>query len=168
MTYMENTRQRLFEVIEGLSQQQLNQQEHKDTWSIMQTMHHLYLMEQSIAIIVANRLKSKQKTSADQKPIEKAVDRSYKVEAPSFLVPTKRHLTLAAIKEKLASSREYMLSVIANAPQEELLQRSYPHPAFGLLSLQQWIDFLPYHEERHIRQIEEIKQNLFTTLATEH
>lgn len=41
-----------------------------------------------------------------------------------------------------------------------LRSKSFPHPVFGEMDLTQWIDFTSYHEERHLGQIQEIKQRL--------
>ena len=40
-----------------------------------------------------------------------------------------------------------------------LKKKSVDHPAFGALPLDQWIELVPLHEQRHIKQIEEIKSS---------
>ncbi|MED2974525.1 DinB family protein [Fictibacillus sp. B-59209] len=162
MNQNEEIRRQLLETVSGLSDDQLNEPEEKGRWSIMQTLHHLYLMEKSITIIISNRLKSKITVSAEPKPIEMTVDRSRKVDAPVFAVPTKRYLTLEKIKEKLEESRNELNKVANSNDQEALEQKSYPHPVFGPMPLKQWIPFVGYHEKRHLAQIEEIKEKVLS------
>lgn len=156
----EEIRNQLLETVSGLTDDQLNEPEEKGRWSIMQTMHHLYLMEKSIAIIISNRLKSKITVPAEPKPIEMTVDRSRKVDAPIFVVPTKRYMSLEKMKGKLEESRNELNKVAHNADQIALEQNSYPHPVFGPMPLKQWIPFVGFHEKRHLAQIEEIKQKV--------
>ncbi|MDN4074272.1 DinB family protein [Fictibacillus terranigra] len=162
MNENDEIRRQLLEAVCGLSDDQLNEPEEKGRWSIMQTMHHLYLMERSIAIIISNRLKSKISMPAEQKPIDLTVDRSRKVGAPVFVVPTKRYLTLEKIKEKLEESRKELKKVENSANTDALEQKSFPHPVFGPMSLKQWIPFVGYHEKRHLAQIEEIKEKVLS------
>ncbi|KSU84319.1 MULTISPECIES: DinB family protein [Fictibacillus] len=160
MTLNEEIRNEVLETVSNLTDDQLNEPEEKGRWSIMQTLHHLYLMERSVAIIVSNRLKSKITAPAERKPIDRTVDRSVKVSAPVFVVPTKKYMTLEKMKNKLEESRNELNKVAASANQEELKQKSYPHPVFGPMPLEQWIPFVGYHEKRHLEQIKEIRDKV--------
>jgi hypothetical protein len=55
----------------------------------------------------------------------------------------------------LESSREALLAVYRGADGLDLTQVRAPHPALGELDLYQWLLFVPQHEMRHMKQMEE-------------
>ncbi|WP_433742341.1 DinB family protein [Falsibacillus pallidus] len=160
---MENNikvREAIWETVNGLDDNQLNTRPDSDSWSIMEVLEHLYLMELVLTKGMMKQLESGEEKEAEDKPIQLTVDRSRKVDAPSHVQPTGEIKSIDDMKEKLASSREMLLDFANNADQEKLKQKAMPHPVFGMMSLDQWIPFIGYHEERHRLQIEEIKQKL--------
>ena len=160
---MENNitvREEVFLSISGLSDEQLNKVVEKKRWTIMQVLDHLYLMEQSVVHVISDQLANGYTKTTSEKPIQFTTDRSTKVDAPSFVIPSKDFIALAEMKSKLSASREALLNVVNSADQILLEQRTYPHPAFGDLSLNQWIPFVGLHEKRHLAQIIELKTKL--------
>jgi uncharacterized damage-inducible protein DinB len=153
-------RSELLNSVSHLSDEQLNRKVDEGSWTIMQVLHHLYLMEGSVAKTIQSIVEKGEKQQVDPKPIELTVNRSKKVEAPSFVEPDKGFITLEEIKEKLKESRNALLQVAESNNKDELKEKAYPHPAFGLLSLEQWVPFIGYHEKRHLEQIEELKAKL--------
>jgi hypothetical protein len=58
----------------------------------------------------------------------------------------------------LTKSRENLLNVLRSIDDKSILsKKAAKHPAFGELSLEQWIELLYIHEQRHIEQIKDIK-----------
>lgn len=153
-------RNQLFDTISGLTDEQLNKHPEEGRWSIAQVMDHLYLMERAITKGIADTLAADVSKKAAVKPIHLAVDRSLKVEAPAYLEPSSEFLTLESMTEKLTQSRELLSEVTIHAEEEDLVNKSFPHPIFSNLSLKQWIPFVGIHELRHIEQIEELKAKL--------
>ncbi|MDR7071558.1 DinB family protein [Fictibacillus barbaricus] len=156
ITFIHDVRKNLLDTVAGFSDEQLNEKVKEDKWSIMQVLDHLYLIEMSITKTIQKILKNGETVSIAPKPIQYTVDRSTKVEAPSYVAPTDDFLTLEAVKEKLKNSRTALLQVIEQTSEEKLQEKGFPHPIFGLMSLDQWIPFIGYHEKRHIAQIEEL------------
>ncbi|RKQ16766.1 DinB family protein [Ureibacillus endophyticus] len=159
MQINELARDELLKEVESLSDEVLNQKPSTDQWSIKQILEHLFLMEIAIANIIKEQLENGEVQTAKPKPIEATVNRKYKVSAPEFSVPTNDFATLEELKEKLAMSRQELKTVVEKADQIDLENKAYPHPAFGLISLSQWIPFVGYHERRHILQIKEVKES---------
>ncbi|RFU60068.1 DinB family protein [Bacillus sp. V59.32b] len=149
-------REELLKSVDGLSDQQLNDKVEADSWTIMQVLEHLYLMETVIAMGISKELANDQSEPAPSKPIHLTVNRTTKVEAPSFVTPSDDFISLEEIKKKLIESRKTLIQVTEGISPEDLEQKSFPHPIFGPLSLKQWIPFVGFHEKRHLGQIEEL------------
>ena len=64
----------------------------------------------------------------------------------------------------LNDSRKRLMSVLHTIEDKSILEeKSVNHPAFGELPLDQWVELIPLHEQRHIEQIKEIKSILGIT-----
>ncbi|MGE7218353.1 DinB family protein [Priestia koreensis] len=160
MTHNEEIRSRVLELAETLTDEQLNQKVRDDQWSIMQVMDHLYLMEKNLTNTMKKVLEGGEEQSVDDKPIHLTVDRSRKVDAPSYVVPSDEFITLDEMKDKLYKSRQALQEFEAETNEEKRQKKAFPHPVFGLMTVNQWIPFIGYHEERHLEQMKEIKQHL--------
>ncbi|WP_315906024.1 DinB family protein [Priestia koreensis] len=160
MTHNEEIRSRVLELAETLTDEQLNQKVRDDQWSIMQVMDHLYLMEKNLTNTMKKVLEGGEEQSVDDKPIHLTVDRSRKVDAPSYVVPSDEFITLDEMKDKLYKSRQALQEFEAETNEEKRQKKAFPHPVFGLMTVNQWIPFIGYHEERHLEQMKEIKQQL--------
>ena len=160
MEHNTEVRENLLKSVEGLTDQQLNEVAAEGDWSIAQNLEHLYLMEMAIAKGIKHAQSQAECQPAKEKPIHLTVDRSTKVPAPSYLEPSTNFWTLEQLQQKLAESRDYLLQTAAGLTELDLKEKSFAHPVFGTLSIQQWIPFVGYHEERHLLQIEEVKQQL--------
>lgn len=156
----EKIREVLLNAVNGLSDEQLNAHPEAGRWSIIQVLDHLYLMERAITKSIADKLKSDDSTPAVDKPIELTLNREVKVQAPPFVIPSESFQTLNEVKDKLSETRKAFIRVVDQAKENDLEQKSFPHPLFKELSLKQWISFVGLHEKRHLMQIEELKSKL--------
>ncbi len=153
-------RNELYKSVAPLSDEQLNQTIEENRWSIMQVMDHLYLMERTITKAIQSTLEKGDKQEVDNKPIHFTVDRSTKVDAPPMVKPSEEFISLAEMKEKLEQSRQELLRFLDGVKEDDLKEKAYPHPIFGMIRLDQWVPFIGYHEKRHLEQIEELKSRL--------
>ncbi len=153
-------REALLASVSSIDDTQLNERPNYTSWSIMEVLEHLFLIEMVVANAITEQVKNEKSVRAEDKPIQFTVDRRHKVKAPSFIEPSGEFLTLEEVTMKLAKSREALVNAVANVEESVLEQKSYPHPIFGLLSLKQWVPFVGLHEKRHLEQIEEIKAKL--------
>ncbi|MDQ0217348.1 DinB family protein [Peribacillus cavernae] len=160
MNENQKIREELLKSVEDLSDRQLNEKVEAGSWTIMQVLDHLYLMEMTISKSIAGELANEKSEAAPLKPIHLTVNRSTKVAAPSFVKPSDDFISLAEMKGKLSESRKTLIRVTEGASEQALEQKSFPHPIFGPLSLKQWTPFVGYHEKRHMAQIEELKGKL--------
>lgn len=160
MIINDKAREDLLAEVNGLTDEALNKKPADDQWSIKQILEHLYLMEGGITKTIQKQLDSGNVHKVEDKPIELTVNRSKKVDAPEFSVPSNAFATLAEVKEKLNFTHETLRKFHEHANVEQLAKKSYPHPVFGEMNLSQWIPFIAYHEMRHTEQIREVKEKL--------
>ena len=146
--------------VSGLSDEQLNEQVEQGSWTIMQVLEHLYLIELSVTHVVSKQLANGESKIVEEKPIQLTTNRSTKIEAPSFAIPSTNFISLKNLIEKLSKSRNRLMRVIDSTDKISLEQRAEHHPAFGEMNLKQWVDFIGLHEKRHFAQIEELKEKL--------
>lgn len=160
MENLNRVREEILKSISNLTDEQLNESVADGSWSIAQVLEHLYIMEVNIAKQILVALNQKEHEEPGSFPLHVVVDRTKKIEAPDYLIPTGNFLTLIELKEKLAASRASLEKITQEHNEEELNQKTFAHRRFGVLTLNQWIALIGYHEQRHIAQIEEIKEAL--------
>ncbi|EZH65837.1 hypothetical protein DH09_13455 [Bacillaceae bacterium JMAK1] len=159
--HLQNVRAEVIREISDLTEQELNAKQRQDVWSIGQICHHLILSEGAFADAIEQGLKKDQEASVREKPIERALDRSVKTDAPKNILPNDGPFQVSQILEGFEHSRRHFLRVVQSVSSEEdYTHKSVRHPKFGRLSIKQWIELLPYHETRHIEQIQELKAYL--------
>ncbi|MFC7784123.1 MULTISPECIES: DinB family protein [unclassified Rossellomorea] len=160
ITMIEDIRSDLLNSVSDLTNDELNKRIEEGRWTIMQVLDHLYLMEKSLTKAIQTTLARGEEQEVSSKPIHYTVNRSTKVDAPPFVVPTEENLTLQEMKDKLEESRKDLLTFLDTTHKEALQKKAYPHPVFGLIRLDEWVPFIGYHEKRHLEQIEELKGKL--------
>lgn len=156
-----STRNKLLNEITGLSYEQLNKKPDEGTWSIAQVCHHLYLSESVFTQAIIYGLNKNNGRKAEPKPVQLAVDRTQKAKAPDMVMPADEPLGLEKITELLNQSRNLFFEFYHQLEDKSILaEKSTKHPLFGYLPLDQWVELIYLHEERHIEQIKEIKSLL--------
>lgn len=89
------------------------------------------------------------------------LDRTKKFKAPEFVEPSIEPFEVQTIVDLLKDSREKLLTFLNTiGDQSILIAKSFKHPALDELPLNQWIEQIYLHEQRHIEQIKEIKLHL--------
>lgn len=147
-------RNQIFKSVEGLSDEKLNEKPGQGKWSPIQILDHLHRMESVITENISKELESGNSKKTFKKPIQLTISRTFKVEAPSYTVPSEEFMELDVIKKKLNTSREYLNSLYDNTTQELMKKKSLPHPVFGKVPMVQWFPFVGLHEKRHFKQLE--------------
>src|SRR5699024_10002839 len=141
MKVNEEAREALLNSIRDVHHEQFNQKPAADEWSMKQILEHLYLMEGAIANNIEKQLASGQEEEAKTRPIELSVDRTTKVEAPNEFQPTDDEASILEMEEKLATSHQALQKIANEYSEATLAKKSMPHPAFGNMSLDQWVTF---------------------------
>lgn len=152
------TRNILVKEITSLSYTQLNDSPGKNKWSIAQVCHHLVLVEQATIKAIAWGLKEVDNTQKERKNVHLILDRVKKIKAPKIVEPDKEPFEVQSIIDLLNDSRKKLLTFLSTIEDKSILmEKSVNHPALGELPLDQWIEQIYLHEQRHIEQIKEIK-----------
>lgn len=158
-TNLKTTRDHLLDELTELSYEEINYNPEINGWSIAQVCHHVALTEETFAKAIAYGLK-KSNVKADQKKIDFMLDRSTKLKAPEIVQPSIDSWESDQILDLLSQSRHLLMSVLNTVEDKSILtEKSVQHPFLGELPLNQWIELIYLHEQRHIEQIKEIKSH---------
>ena len=152
------TRNNLVKEITSLSYSQFNGRPGMNMWSIAQVCHHLVLVEQATIKAIAWGLKKVDNTQTERKNVHLILDRTKKFKAPEIVEPDVEPFEVQSIIDLLNDSRKKFLTFLSTIEDKSILaEKSFKHPALGELPLDQWIEQIYLHEQRHIEQIKEIK-----------
>jgi uncharacterized damage-inducible protein DinB len=156
-----NTRDKVVKEVASLHDTQLNAKPKREKWSIAQNLHHLHLVEQAVTSAITYALHKTERVQVTLKPVQATLNRAYKREAPEQMKPTDTIMKQDEIQDLLQTSRRELLHVIHSVTDErDLFEKAAKHPVFGEINVQQWLEFLDYHEKRHLAQIQEAKRAL--------
>lgn len=132
-----------------------------DSWSIGQICQHLIKTEELFVIAIRKGLKSKEDSFIEKKELEFLLDRSKKIVAPDIAKPNDEIIEYNEIIDKLKNSREKLYEILNTMEDPSVLsRRHFVHPVFKEMLLIEWVETLYLHEQRHIKQINEIIKGL--------
>ncbi|PAD90587.1 DinB family protein [Shouchella clausii] len=153
--HLEKTRKDLVKEMTSLSEAQFNSKADVYKWSIAQVCHHLVLVEKASLKAITWGLKGS--NSRKNVPLV-LLDRTKKIIAPKIVEPDKGPFEVEQVVNWLNDSREKLMNFLSTIEDKSILaEKSMKHPALGELPLDQWIEQIYLHEQRHIEQIKEIK-----------
>jgi len=156
-------RRKIYQAIEGLTDDEFNHKPSAGSWSPKQILEHLALMETYIAAKIAGELKNPESPRASKKIIVLSGSLMVKGELPLPTQPTDCFKTVPQMKEELHNSRIYLLDVYDASCKDHLRVKSFKHPNLGLIPLEQWFPVVGLYEKCHLKKlkktIEELKIN---------
>lgn len=151
------TRNRLLNEIQPFRFDEFNKKPDQNNWSAAQVCDHLVLVEKAFTKAIIYGMK-KEDQEVERKDLSFAMDRKQKIDAPEIVIPNSEQMEVQQVIERLSESRKDLLAVLSTIKDSSILTGKYArHPIFGKISLDQWIELLYIHEQRHIEQIKEIK-----------
>jgi len=154
---LEETRDELLGILQGLSLDQLNKQKDSTGWSIGQIYQHLIKTEELYVVAIRKGLKSNEDSVIGDKALDFLLDRSKKLKAPDIAQPTDEIVERQEIINKLNSSRSKLNEILNTLEDPTVLnRRHFVHPVFKEMLLIEWVRSIYLHEQRHIKQIIEI------------
>ncbi|WP_342525551.1 DinB family protein [Chryseomicrobium sp. FSL W7-1435] len=158
LRHLNTTRDELIHELHAIPDTLFSKQPDKTTWSPQQVTEHIALMDSYVASLL-DRGKAVQK-KVMKKPIRLTTLRSIKVKAPGPVDPATQEKTKEDIYELLFESRMQVLTLYKKFSKLEKRTFAMKHPVFGYLTVEQWFDFLGYHEKRHLKQLREVVSQL--------
>ena len=161
---IDETRERFYRRVEGLSDEQAGARPGPDAWSVAEIAEHLASTERGLLRMMKSMLAQVEAAGGaaagaasvmEPFSLDKYVERASgeKYVAPEMTRP-KGEAPLADSLERLRRSREELRALRPRLEAADLNRVSYPHPAFGPLNIYQWLAFIGVHEARHLRQTE--------------
>jgi hypothetical protein len=164
--HIDRTRAHLLSAVEGLSDEQQAFSPAPDRWCVAQLCEHLSIVEGNVVGLLGKLLARAEESgeasvtpdSFDPVSIEEFVERArvVKYEAPERIRPA--GLSLADSLARLKDSRAALHALRPRVERADGRALRFPHPAWGPLDLYQWLLFVGAHEDRHLAQIEALKQ----------
>lgn len=169
---IDESRGRLLASIESLGEGQDVFRPGPDRWSIAEIVEHLSLVEGQIARLFHVMLSKAEAAGASRDETEAAAPfaapvsiehfvealREKKLQAPDRARPGGAS-TLADSLARLEESRAALHSLRPRLERIDGAALLYPHPAAGPINAYQWLLFVGSHEDRHLLQIEALKQS---------
>ncbi|KGX87053.1 DinB family protein [Pontibacillus litoralis] len=156
MDGLQEKRTQVVNFLMDLTEEEAKYKPDETKWSVLEIAEHLYLMEIVVHKQIHYAIDNLEAVEVSEKPINQTTDRSNKVEAPEALQPQGRFHSTEEALSALKESREGTLSILKQYDKQLLASRAIPHPAFGNMSGLQWIEFIGWHELRHLEQMKEI------------
>ena len=153
---------RLETLIENIDPSIMDKKPADGAWNIAEVLEHLVKVETGMArIIYSNKGED---TGRDRylstEKIKKISDnREVKIKAPSFSIPTGDVGEYSTSLQLIRENRVNLKHAI-NSDKVNWLSATPPHPFAGQVGKRDWYDFLYFHMERHMVQINEIKSSV--------
>jgi hypothetical protein len=172
LQYFDRTRKRVVQVTETLSDAQWRFQPAPDRWSIAQNVEHMAVVHEYIlGTRLGNNLAQgpapepgRNSQIIDALVLERIPDRSIKAKAPEPVEPTGT-VTITDTLARLSRNYERLAKFVEITPglREHVLDapplRLLTDGAYTTMDGYQWALAVAAHDERHVRQILEVKQD---------
>ena len=162
--YLQDSRKEFLAAVNNLSAQQWRWKPTPDRWSVGECAEHILLAEGMLFAKAQEALKNPPDPEWETKTAGKTelllrvmAPRLGKAKAPEDIVPTgklSRAETLRRFEKARAETIEFVETT--QIPLKEHLA-PHPFPVFNPLNAYQWILYIPLHNMRHDKQIEEVK-----------
>jgi hypothetical protein len=169
--YFNQTHDRVLAVTQGLSEAQFRFKPAPDRWSIAEILEHMVMTEERILGPVRELLAQAPAPPADHDcrlidsiVFSKIPDRTIRAKAPEAIQPTGQW-TLAATCHRFSANYRRLHDYVATTSDlrahaiEAPPLRAITEGAFSIMDAYQWAIAVAAHDERHVRQILEIKDD---------
>jgi len=164
--WMKDSHAETLAALEKLSEEQLKFKAAPDKWSVLEVAEHIMMAEGLLFGAMEQALAAKPnpdweaKTKGKTEFLENVmVGRKGKAQAPENIVPSGK-LSAKEVIEKLKEAR---VKTIKFTEETQLPLKAHtfdhPFPVFNTLNAYQWLVYIPLHNFRHNKQIEEVKAN---------
>lgn len=164
ITEMNRTSDLLLNAIKGLSEAQLNFKSSPESWSVAECTEHIAISENNIFGMLEGALKTEADPSkrsdvkmTDKQVLAMIVDRTNKVKTIKPFEPTGSYGGHEAAVDAFLEKRKANIEFVKTTKED--LRNRYQQLPFGTVDAFQILLFMSAHNERHVKQIEEVKAN---------
>lgn len=155
------TQKHLLKTVKGLSEAQLNFKSSPDSWSVAECMEHIAISENMIFGQLEEALKTPADPSrrsevkmSDEQLLSMIVDRSHKAKAPENFQPSGKYGSYEGALKEYKEKRAEHIKYVKNTD-DDLRNHYLPSP-IGTVDAFQVLLFMSAHNERHVKQMEEV------------
>lgn len=148
------------QIIASLTVQQLNKIPFENSWTAAQVGEHLAKSYNGINYLTENVMETSRPLDTKAGDIRAMfLDNSVKFKSPEFVQPSTLPISKAELLRQLKETTAAILNFVHT---HDLTQTclSFEFPGFGHLTQLEWVHFLLYHTQRHVRQLKAIVQHL--------
>jgi hypothetical protein len=164
---IDDTRARLVGAVEPLTDGEQGFRPSSEQWTVAEIIEHLSVVEKRVARLLGVMLSKLGAEAAraegsafEPVTIDEFVARSRteKYTAPEEIRP--KGAPLSDSLAHLRDSRAALRDLRARVERVDGTRARFPHPVWGPLDLYQWLLFVGAHEQRHLAQIEALKETM--------
>jgi hypothetical protein len=164
VTLLEESREQLYKSIEGLSPAQWTYQSSPERWSVGKVVEHIMKSETLLFKKAEEALSNppnpdwEKKTTGKTEFLERIMPtRQGKAQAPFEIQPDGKMAREDVLKQfDVLRAESLAFAKQVDKPLKEYTSE-HPFPVFNTLNAYQWLLYIPWHNQRHIKQIEEVK-----------
>jgi hypothetical protein len=169
--YFDETLGRILDVTAGLSKSQWLFKPAPDRWSIAENLEHMVTVEERVLGPVRDQLvqapappANRDNQQIDAIVLERIPDRSLKAKAPEFIDPTGTW-TQSDCLDRLSRNYQRLADLVESSPdlRDHILDapplKFVTNGAYETMDGYQWALAVAAHDERHVRQILELKND---------
>jgi DinB superfamily len=164
LNHLHTTRSTFLAAIEGLSDAQWRFAPPGGGWSIAQITEHVTRVERALVRMLTERLPHAPAPSSPYTPEQRRArllrvvpDRRRRVTSSDRVQPGAHGPALADARDAFLAVRAQVIA-LAGRPDPAFAEHVLPHPVLGDLDGHEWLLFTSLHLERHVGQIDEVKQ----------
>ena len=163
--HLRDNRERLLRMVDKLSPEQRIFRPAEDQWSIADCLEHISIAEDHIYRGIHRALRAPpapEKRAEVERKTEKllraVLDRDTRVKGPEVLMPRRAWKDFSELIEGFETMRIRTIG-FASVTEAELHNHFFPHIVFQDLDCYQWLLMASLHCDRHILQMEEVKED---------
>lgn len=159
---LDSTHEKLIATVGPLPSQLFSQRPSETEWSVSEILHHLRLVEDRVIKELEKELAgSPHRVSLLRRLVPTSIvgSRLIKVKAPRSVTPTEAPEKETSLAE-YNQTRNQLKSLCVTYGRERLQETVFKHPFLGPISGFAAVSFLGYHEQRHLKQINEVLRQL--------
>ncbi|MCU0381975.1 MAG: DinB family protein [Chitinophagaceae bacterium] len=160
---VKKARMSYLEILLSVTEEQAQWKPSPDTWNMVEITEHLYWAEhgaifgmwKSLHAIRSGKMERKLESIHQDLPIGEIIGRTWKAkeQVPAVAAP-RMGGTLDFWRYALGSLQEILAGFGADLQEDELRLQAHPHPISGPMDFQQRLEFLEFHIERHMNQVQ--------------
>jgi|SRR3954465_5333229 len=152
----------LVNLIDTCTEEELHYKPTADSWSILECVEHIYLVNRNVFIALQTPPPLSHENKLSELHSEGKLNhilvtkREIKRTAPPLVVPKGIFKTKVEAKEAIRKSEAEILNAL-KATDISKETHTIAHPSIGEMTKTDWVHFSISHTQRHLFQIEEIK-----------